>query len=29
MFAGTSYAYLHVCCTPWNGNEYREGDKAA
>ena len=28
MFAGTSYAYLHVCGTPWEGNEYHEGDKA-
>jgi hypothetical protein len=29
MFAGTAYAYLHVCGDPWEGNEYREGDKAA
>jgi hypothetical protein len=29
MFAGTPYSYLHVCGTPWDGNEYREGDKAA
>ena len=28
MFAGTPFAYLHVCGTPWEGNEYREGDKA-
>jgi hypothetical protein len=28
MFAGTPYAYLHVCGTPWEGNEYHEGDKA-
>ena len=28
MFAGTPYAYLHVCGTPWDGNEYHEGDKA-
>jgi hypothetical protein len=28
MFAGTAYAYLHVCGDPWEGNEYREGDKA-
>jgi hypothetical protein len=28
MFAGTPYAYLHVCRTPWEGNEYHEGDKA-
>jgi hypothetical protein len=28
MFAGTPYSYLHVCGTPWDGSEYREGDKA-
>jgi hypothetical protein len=28
MFAGTPYSYLHVCGTPWDGNEYHEGDKA-
>lgn len=28
MFAGTPYAYLHVCGTPWAGNEYRPGDEA-
>jgi hypothetical protein len=28
MFAGTPYAYLHVCGDPWEGNEYHEGDKA-
>jgi hypothetical protein len=28
MFAGTPYAYLHVCGTPWEGNEYHQGDKA-
>jgi hypothetical protein len=22
MFDGTPYAYLHVCGTPWSGNEY-------
>jgi hypothetical protein len=22
MFDGTPYAYLHVCGTPWDGNEY-------
>jgi len=22
MFAGTPYAYLHICGTPWDGNEY-------
>jgi hypothetical protein len=25
---GNPYAYLHVCGTPWEGNEYHEGDKA-
>ena len=25
MFDGTPYAYLHVCGTPWVGNEYRPG----
>jgi hypothetical protein len=28
MFAGTPYAYLHVCGTPWDGNEYAPGDHA-
>lgn len=28
MFAGTPFAYLHVCGTPWDGKEYREGDEA-
>ena len=28
MFAGTPYAYLHVCGTPWAGNEYTAGDEA-
>jgi hypothetical protein len=28
MFAGTQYAYLHVCGSPWEGNEYHDGDKA-
>ncbi len=28
MFSGTPYSYLHVCGTPWDGNEYHEGDKA-
>ena len=28
MFAGTPYAYLHVCGTPWAGNEYTPGDEA-
>ena len=27
VFAGTPYSHLHVCGTPWDGNEYREGDK--
>ncbi|MDG3008405.1 hypothetical protein [Paludisphaera mucosa] len=25
MFDGTPYAYLHVCGTPWAGNEYKPG----
>jgi hypothetical protein len=29
MFADTPYSYLHVCGSPWEGNEYRVGDKAA
>jgi hypothetical protein len=28
MFSGTPYEYLHVCGTPWDGNEYHEGDNA-
>jgi hypothetical protein len=28
MFAGTPYAYLHVCGTPWAGAEYTPGDAA-
>jgi hypothetical protein len=28
MFAGTPYAYLHICGTPWVGNEYSPGDEA-
>jgi len=28
MFAGTPYAHLHVCGSPWDGNEYRPGDQA-
>ena len=27
MFAGTPYAHLHVCGSPWEGNEYRPGDR--
>ena len=26
MFAATSYAYLHICGTPLEGNEYHEGE---
>ena len=28
MFADTPYAYLHICGTPWEGNEYHAGDSA-
>lgn len=29
MFAGTPYAYLHICGTPWDGREYSpENDEA-
>jgi hypothetical protein len=28
MFARTPYAYLHICGTPWDGNEYAPGDEA-
>jgi hypothetical protein len=28
MFAGSPYAYLHICGTPWGGNEYAPGDEA-
>jgi hypothetical protein len=28
MFAGTPYAYLHICGTRWDGNEYSPGDEA-
>ena len=27
MFAGTPYAHLHVCGSPWDGNEYHRGDR--
>jgi hypothetical protein len=27
MFAGTPYAHLHVCGSPWEGNEYHAGDR--
>jgi hypothetical protein len=26
MFAGTPYAHLHVCGSPWEGNEHSRGD---
>ena len=28
MFSETPYAYLHICGTPWDGNEYSAGDEA-
>ena len=28
MFAGTPYAHLHICGSPWDGNEYHRGDRA-
>jgi hypothetical protein len=28
MFAGTPYAHLHICGSPWEGNEYHPGDTA-
>lgn len=28
MFSGTPYAYLHICGTPWDGNQYVPGDDA-
>jgi hypothetical protein len=27
MFAGTPYAHLHICGSPWEGSEYRRGDR--
>ena len=27
MFAGTPYEHLHICGSPWEGNEYRRGDR--
>jgi hypothetical protein len=27
MFAGTPYAHLHVCGSPWDGNEYHTADR--
>jgi hypothetical protein len=29
MFAGTPYAHLHICGSPWDGNEYHPGDHGA
>jgi len=26
MFAGSPYAHLHICGSPWDGNEYNPGD---
>jgi hypothetical protein len=28
MFAGTPYAHLHICGSPWEGKEYHPGDRA-
>jgi len=27
MFAGTPYAHLHICGSPWDGKEYQPGDR--
>jgi hypothetical protein len=27
MFDGTPYAHLHICGSPWDGNEYHPGDR--
>jgi hypothetical protein len=27
MFAGTPYAHLHICGSPWDGTEYSHGDR--
>jgi hypothetical protein len=27
MFAGTQYAHLHICGSPWEGKEYHRGDR--
>lgn len=27
MFAGTPYAHLHICGSPWDGHEYHPGDR--
>jgi len=29
MFAGTPYAHLHICGSPWDGTEYHPGDRGA
>ena len=29
MFAGTPYAHLHICGSPWDGTEYQPGDRGA
>jgi hypothetical protein len=29
MFAGTPYAHLHICGSPWDGHEYQPGDRGA
>jgi len=29
MFAGTPYAHLHICGSPWDGNEYHPGDRGS
>jgi hypothetical protein len=28
VFDGTPYAHLHICGSPWEGNEYHPGDRA-
>ena len=28
MYSGTPWAHLHICGSPWDGNEYRPGDRA-
>jgi hypothetical protein len=27
MFAGTPYSHLHICGSPWDGNEYHPNDR--
>lgn len=29
MFDGTPFAHLHICGSPWDGNEYHPGDRGA